>query len=543
VKSLALHGRNTTTEPDVQDNERRIAGALFILLLALYLLSASLRIDSGDGEKMYWVSYSLVTDPGFAIPVEPLTDDFFGPWGEVQPVEVLKGGDGYGMWGIDGRYYAKYGLGWSLAAAPLCALGRALMPLLPGAMEGFVTRAAVTLLNPLLTAVAGVLLFHLARRLYPTSVAATLALLYGLGTIAWYYAKSTFSEPLVTLLLLAALYAAEYRNLTATGIALGAMILTRQMALLPAVPVAVRALIRAREDGLGRLNRFRSTAALLVPLALGQLAVFGYNAYRFGDPLEYGYWEVAWDTPLFLGLYSQLLSPGKGIFVFMPVLLLGVLGWPALRQRRRDWAWLILALVAFQLVPYSLYQDWAGGGGWGPRLLLPSVPFILFPAGEVIQRWQAWQIGRIVMVLLVALSLFIQVLGVSVNWARHLQRVLEESTTSVEYFYRAHYRWADSPILGQARSLLEVLALTRDSASRDAMRTLVDPAQASRLSDWQSQAVGSLSFNVPDFWFVYLWFLGLPASWLAGIALALASTATAAALRLREALARDQSRS
>ena len=530
----AREGDRTVDQVTNLPGDRHIALSLFLLLFALYLLSASLRIDGGDGERMVGVSYSLVTGQGFAIPVEPLTEDFFGPWGEMQPVEVLKGGDGYGMWGKDGRYYAKYGLGWSLAAAPLCALGRTLAVLLPGATEGFVTRAAVMLLNPLLTAVSGVLVFHLARRFYPASLAATLAVLYGLGTIAWYYAKSAFSEPLVTLLLLGALVAVERGYLTIAGAALGGMVLTRQMALPLAVPVVVWALLRIRRDGWKRL--LKSALALLVPLALGQLAVLGYNAMRFGDPLEYGYWGVGWDTPLFLGLYSQLLSPGKGVFVFNPVLLLGVLGWPTLARRRPEWAWLILALVIFHLVPHALYDDWAGGGGWGPRLLLPIVPLVLLPAGEVLQRWQRRQAGQMVVALLVALSLFIQVLGVSVNWARYLQYVLEQSTTTVEYFHRVHYRWADSPILGQVRSLQEVLALMRDPGSREALSVLVNPEQQSSLADWQSGAVGLLSYNVPDFWFVYLWFLGLPAGILAGLALLLVGVAARAALRLRQAL-------
>lgn len=518
--------------------------SLFILLLTFYLLSASLRIDSGDGVKMYQVSYSIVTGQGFAIPVEPLTDDFFGPWGEMAPVETLKGGDGYGMWGVDGRYYAKYGLGWSLAAAPLCALGRAITQLSSGVLdEDFVTQAVVMLLNPLLTAAATALLFRLACRLYPVSMAATLALLYGLGTIAWYYAKSAFSEPLVTLLLLGALYASVLSDgvkrgwLVVMGMALGGMILTRQVALLPAMPVLAWTLMRVWRAGLRRL--LKSATVLLLPIALGQLIVLYYNAYRFGDPLDYGYWRVAWNTPIFLGLYSQLLSPGKGTFVFMPILLLGVWGWPMLRRRRPDWAWLILALIVSQLLPYALYEDWAGGGGWGPRLLLPMVPLALLPAGEVIRCWQTRRTGRIVLALLVVLSLFIQVLGVSVNWARHLQRVFDASATSVEYFDRVHYRWADSPILGQVRSLQEVIVLLGNPNSRVALKTLIDSERASSLSGWQSGAVGLLSSNVPDFWFVYLWFLGLPTGWLAVAVLMLAGAVVGAVLQLRRVLAKD----
>ncbi|HEC34672.1 MAG TPA: hypothetical protein ENI37_08175 [Chloroflexi bacterium] len=502
-------------------HQRNTAGYQFLLLLAIYLLSASLRIDSADGETMYHVSHSLVTGRGLAIPAETTN-------------LAVGHTTGYGKVGPDGHYYSKYGLGWSLVAVPFCALGRALTSLLPGATEGFMTRVAVMLLNPLLTATSGTLLFYLARRLYPTYLAVTLTLLYGLGTIAWYYAQSAFSEPLVTLLLLGAILAVERGHLVVAGSALGGMIFTRQTALLLALPVTAWALIRERQDRENHL--LGSAAALLLPIALGQLAVLGYNACRFGDLLDFGYGRVAWNTPLLLGLYNQLLSPGKGLFVFVPVLLLSVIGWPALLRRRDDLAWLVLTLVLFYLVPHALYGDWSAGGGWGPRLLLPIVPFALLPAGEVIQRWQAQRTTHAALTLLVALSLFIQVLGVSVNWARHLQRVTNESATRAEYFYRVHYYWPDSPIPGQLRSLAEVVTILRDPASRATLKTLVNPETDSPLRDWQSEAVELISFNVPDFCLVYLWFLGLPTGLLAGVALTLTGVATGTALLLQRAL-------
>jgi hypothetical protein len=500
--------------------DRKIAWCLFWLLLAVYLLSASLHIDSGDGETMYRVTYGMVTGRGFAVP--------------VLASSLADGRTGYGRLGRDGLYYSKYGLGWSLAAAPLCALGRALLPLLPGAMEGFVTRAAVMLLNPLVSAIACVFLFHLASRLYSVHTAAALAMLYGLGTTAWYYAKSAFSEPLVTLLLLGAMLAVERDHLVAAGAALGGMILTRQMALLLAAPVAAWAIIRERQTGVGGM--LGSAARLLLPMALGQAAALGYNAYRFGDPLESGYGSISWSTPLFSGLYNQLLSPGKGLFVFMPVLLLGVIGWAVLLQERRDWAWLILALVVFYLVPHALYTNWSGGGGWGPRLLLPIVPLLLLPTGQIVRRWRHWKVGRIALLLLVTLSLLLQVLGVSVSWGRHLQRVWDDSATQEEYFYRVHYYWPDSPIPGQVRSLLETLAMVSNPAGRAVLSTLADPEAELVFYDWQSEAVGLLSFNVPDFWFIQLWFLGVPVGGLAGIALVLIGVAVGAELRLRQVL-------
>jgi hypothetical protein len=503
--------------------DRKAARILFGLLLALYLLCASLHIDSGDGETMYQVSYGLVTGRGFAIP--------------LVSTNLVDDSTGYGRLGRDGRYYAKYGLGWSLAAAPLCALGRALAPLLPGMTEGFATRAAVMLLNPFLSAAVGVLLFCLARSLYPRRVAAAVALLYGLGTIAWYYAKSAFSEPLTVLLLLGALLAGERRRYVLAGAALGGMLLTRQTALLLVVPVVAWALLR--EHWMGEGEALRSTVALLSPVGLGLAAMLGYNGYRFGNLLESGYGRIFWSTPFFVGLYNQLLSPGKGLFVFMPILLLGVAGWRALFRERRDWAWLVLASVVCYLVPHALYANWSGGGGWGPRLLMPIVPLLMLPMGYVIQRWQYRRVGRIALLLLVALSLFLQVLGVSVSWGRHLQRVWDDSVTREEYFYRVHYYWPDSPIPGQARSLLEVLALVSRPEGWAALATLVDPGAELALYDWQSEAVGLLSFNAPDFWFVQLWFLGVTTGWLVSFALFLVGVAVGATLRLRRVLDED----
>jgi hypothetical protein len=501
-------------------DDRKVARHLFFLLLAVYLLSASLHIDSGDGETMYRVAYGLATGRGLAVP--------------VAEASLVEGRTGYGKVGRDGRYYSKYGLGWSLAVIPLCLLGRGGAALLPGVTEGFATRAAVMLFNPLASAVVGVLLFHLARCVYPRRLAVVLSLLCALGTIAWYYAKSAFSEPLVVLLLLQAILAVERRRFVVAGFALGGMIFTRQTALLLAVPVALWTL--TRDPWMGLIPLLRRSALVLLPMGLGQLAVLGYNIYRFEDALVSGYGRVSWRVPLLQGLYNQLLSPGKGLFVFMPMLLLGIIGWPALFKKRRDWAWLVLIVVVCHLIPHALYGNWSGGGGWGPRLLLPIVPLLLLPAGSVIRRWQGERIGRVVLLGLVTVSLLLQVLGVSVGWGRHLQRVWDTSATPDEYFERVHYHWPDSPIPGQMRSLLEVLRLVARPEGRAALARLVDSRAELPSSDCQSDAVGLLSFNAPNFWFVQLWFLRIPAVWLFGIGLVLLGMAVGAALRLRRAL-------
>jgi hypothetical protein len=425
-------------------------------------------------------------------------------------------------------------------------LGLAATQFMHSFTEGYISRTAIMFLNPLLTAGAIALIFRLARRFYPPYLAVTVGVIYGLGTIAWYYAKSAFSEPLVTILLLAAIYAIYKGNYLVASIALACMVVTRQTAILLVLPVLLLALIhmhKKRPDSI-----LMPIVCLLLPLIVGQVSVWGYNTYRFGNPFEYGYRGVGWDTPFLLGLYSLLLSPGDGLIIFSPVLILGITGWFIFIRgtaSEKEWALLTLGLSLVYLIPHALYRDWAGGGGWGPRLLLPILPCIILLLGRVINQGQRYLWSKLLLTLVLTISIFIQVMGVSVNWVRHLQRVLNAASNPVEYYFRVHYDWRSSPLLGQIRSLGEVVSIVSQPAARETLRQMVDEAKQVGISenqviDWQSKAVNQLSFNIPDFWFVYLWFLGVPSGLLLGSFLTLAAMLVGVGLKLQAELRRSR---
>ena len=72
----------------------------------------------------------------------------------------------------------------------------------------FFTRFVYATLNAFTTAGAAVLVYALARRFeYSTTVSALAALGFGLGTMAWPYARLDFSEPAATLFVLLAIWA------------------------------------------------------------------------------------------------------------------------------------------------------------------------------------------------------------------------------------------------------------------------------------------------------------------------------------------------
>ena len=138
-----------------------------------------------------------------------------------------------------------------------------------------------------------------------------------------------------------------------------------------------------------------SSSIVSLPIALfalgpiaGLLVQGGYDYLRYAPLpnaiLRTGYEkEAGFSTPLLEGLGGILFSPGKSIFLYAPVLLLVPIGlW--LMYRRRDASGrltvvLVLAEVAAGLIFNSLWWAWTGNFAWGPRLIMPVLPLLVWP--------------------------------------------------------------------------------------------------------------------------------------------------------------------
>ena len=74
------------------------------------------------------------------------------------------------------------------------------------------------------------------------------------------------------------------------------------------------------------------------------------------------------------GVYGLVLSPGRGLVLYAPVVLVAL--WGLRRSYRRDRVSTAVAvlLVLSRIVFYAPYWGWYAGGGFGPRYVLPAVP-------------------------------------------------------------------------------------------------------------------------------------------------------------------------
>jgi hypothetical protein len=438
---------------------------LALLLLAAYLLIYGGRFHVIDEVSVYAMSESLAKRATLD------TDQI------VWTQWVRDAREVQGDFGSDGTVYSKRGFGTAFAPALLIRLALA--------QTGWGLVYAAFYTNALVTALTAVLLTALIRRLgYRPATALWLGGIYGLATLAMPYARMLFGEPVSALALVAAAYClvrsvdADARGAVgwavAAGVALSFALWVRLFSALALAPLALYLALRI--TGGRSLNTFLRRPAsrpqpatsnlqpstfnfrpwlpvlifAAVTLLLGVGGNAWYNAYRFGNPFASGYQFGAGEsfiTPLGTGLYGLLLSPFRGLFWFSPVLLAAIPGTIASWRRDRPLTLMAWGMVLAYLLPFSMWYMWWGGFAWGPRFLLPVVPFMLLLA---VPLWQMprWRTG---VAVLAGVSFIIQILAVSADFT--LTETVIENTFGRPAQSAAMFdpRW--SPIVLQARHL------------------------------------------------------------------------------------------
>jgi hypothetical protein len=413
-----------TNIQEIDNRDRTLAFCVACLLFACYLLTYTARIDSSDGLAMFATAESMVRR------------------GEIDSNQLLWMGNQQGNLGPDGELYSRKGLGMALLAYPLLWIAR-LWPAIGLAQSAM-------LLNPLLTAWTGGLLYRTGRRLKwsrPTSVA--VALIFGLATLAWPFAQTFFSDPVCAFGLFGAFYGllsysqtARKRYLLMGSLAWGLAYLTRVVNLIT-LPLFVVGLLYAifaaapveRPDraalprpatwreGVNSLFRhhWRPLVTALIPIVVVGAVSLWWNWARYGNVWESGYVETEqFNAEWWFGVAGLIAGPARGMIWYSPVLLLAI---PSARLFWRQAREVFLFCVAFSLLYVLLYGKWYmwhGGYSWGPRFLAPILPFAALLTGPALERVIVHRAGGVAAAigvwLLVLLSVAVQWLGLLIPY-------------------------------------------------------------------------------------------------------------------------------
>lgn len=297
---------------------------------------------------------------------------------------------------------------------------------------------AIYLFNPIIIAVTAILLFTYAIELgYSERTALIAGILFGLGTIVWPYARTFFREPLSMLNLFAAWYFIDHwRQAFTTGqrnhwrwLAAGTTTYVIALFSKEAALIALPVLLVLGFPNYGMLVRRQREVLIILIVAIVLICILflGLLFYRQNlEALSSRYEVSSRAVDFIIGLpkawypiLGYLFSPGKGFWWYSPILVLSLCAPFLLPTRRWRESWLPLILLAVFAVSYAAIrgQLWYGGASWGPRYLVPLVPFLMLASLPTLDAVIAGSklLPKILLGLLALASITMQLGGLYVN--------------------------------------------------------------------------------------------------------------------------------
>src|SRR5205085_9005807 len=186
-------------------------------------------------------------------------------------------------------------------------------------------------------------------------------------------------------------------------------------------------------------------------LALGAL-VFAYNLYYFRELLggysaglhTMGYGEVngVFHNNLAEAIAGNLVSPSRGIFLFVPWTLLAL--WGAARTWRK-WPWAPAMLMgAFaHFLMYSKIERWWAGWSYGPRYFTDIMPILVWCLVPLLDEFPRRRWLQPALVTTVALAFFVHTIGAycypNGEW--------NSKPTNIDHVPQRVWDWRDPQIL------------------------------------------------------------------------------------------------
>jgi hypothetical protein len=272
--------------------------------------------------------------------------------------------------------------------------------------------------NSLIISLISVVIFLFSLELFTSKkISFVLSLVFGVCSFVWPYHNSFWSMPLQALCLISAAYFIyrsvhyhssficnytglhDHKNSSSNNTSnnkgiyfagLGGLFLGLSVFAHPTSTILLPGFIVYSVLSLRR-NR-KTLASFLIGLGITLSFMGLINYLRFGSFTEfgYGYFESLAVHNGWRGLVGLLGSPGAGLIFFFPIAILLPLGFKYMfRQNKRLFflcayviiaTWLDVGTLSFGFEPFA----WSGAIAWGPRYLIPTLPFITLVVGYLL---------------------------------------------------------------------------------------------------------------------------------------------------------------
>ena len=274
------------------------------------------------------------------------------------------------------------------------------------------------LVAALMAALTGMIFFLSMRRIGSSGQALALTLIFGLASSTWAVSsqglwRHGFTELCFAFLLWALVQPGETRGRAFwCGLALAGAGANNTANVVIILPLLIYFARRGK----------REFIQCFAPLAVLGALVAGYNFYFFGR-LMGGYPRLMVGSPegahlfradsVWSGLLGLLLSPSRGLLIYMPWTLFAIWGMArAWKEKSFGWERYLIAGMAGFYLEHSIMGTWWGGWAFGPRYMASVLPFLVFFLIPAWTRLVSRRPLRVALGAAVAVSLWIQFVGV-----------------------------------------------------------------------------------------------------------------------------------
>jgi hypothetical protein len=350
------------------------ARLLFLFLISIFFLTSA-GFDSSEGRYHYMIAHQMLTKGALGY-----EEKLFGTF----------------TVGPNGRTYASHEIGNSILMLPVAAVNIGIEKALEHRMEKrrveYVTGFLVCLMPAIVCAFTTALLYILLRLGFqkPMRTALESCLAFAFCTYLWSYTRNAFDGVLCMCVLTGAMLSmVQFRKTLDTRLfvvattLLGFGVITRISMLLPVAAFALYVTMILWEDRARLVRLAIIGAAILAPFAVWQMY---YNHLRTGlwliSPVQSAQYadNNGFTGNLAVGLAGLLLSPGKSIFVYVPLGLLSIVCFRRFRASCPFEATFVGVLLAFWVLLHAKLANWFGAWGWGPRHFVTITPILVLPA-------------------------------------------------------------------------------------------------------------------------------------------------------------------
>src|SRR3990167_4836581 len=165
------------------------------------------------------------------------------------------------------------------------------------------------------------------------------------------------------------------------------------------------------------------------------------------------------------GFYGLLLSPGRNLWLYSPLLLIPFIFWHKIKKEILPElvVYILLAIIyiGFYATAINAQGEWVGNGeySWGPRYLIPVIPFGMIIVGHIYSQVTK-KIRYLIFLPLALIGMYVEILGILMPYQIKFHDLQYSFTVNQRLFsagYYINFLPQYSPIYIMSKNLIKLI--------------------------------------------------------------------------------------